>query len=121
MGQVITYSIIYRYVTSTEQKWGEWTSTQYCKDDEFLRSAQFRSEPHQESKFDDTAGNDLNLSCTDGMVLNGHADTWGEWSDFISCPSNTAICGISTLVEPDQGSEDDDTALNAVIFYCCKL
>jgi len=113
------------YITSTEQVWGDWNSFQRCYNNEFLRSAQLKTEAWQGSgwdgEYDDTAGNDLNFECTDGELLYGDGAGWGEWSEMVSCPSNTAICGIKTLVESFQGDEGDDTALNGVIFYCCEL
>jgi len=113
------------YITSTEQIWGGWTSFQRCYHNEFLHSAQLKTEaylgPGWDRGYDDTAGNDLDVECTDGELLNGDGDRWGEWSELVSCPSNTAICGINTLVESDQGNDVDDTALNGVKFYCCEL
>ena len=46
---------------------------------------------------------------------------WGEfgaWSD--ECNFGTAICGIKTRVSELQGMFGDDTALDDVMFYCCK-
>ena len=43
---------------------------------------------------------------------------WGDWSD--SCPSNSAICGISTNIEEYLGYGRDDTALNDAKMYCCS-
>ena len=63
------------------------------------------------------------MVCTNGITLKGNGGEWGTWSTVESCPVNTAICGIRTQIEPYQGSAttDDDTALNGVEFFCCKL
>ena len=48
---------------------------------------------------------------------------WGEWSDAKFCPEGYYVCGMKQSVEPPQGSGsgDDDTAMNAVAFFCCPL
>ncbi|MGA7979700.1 MAG: hypothetical protein WCA32_05670 [Chromatiaceae bacterium] len=45
---------------------------------------------------------------------------WGTWKGAAFCPDNHYVCGIEQKVEPQQGN-GDDTALNAVRFYCCPL
>ena len=80
--------------------------------------AQFRSEEDQ-GVADDTAGaaflptycagNNLNMECSDGQILEGVGDPWGEWwvlplhprSSWVSCPEGSAVCGLKTLVEPE--------------------
>ena len=105
--------------TSTEGQWGAWTGKVSCGDKgAFLKGAQFKSEPDQ-GLSDDTAGNSVNMECTDGTILEPEGGPWGEWSDWVMCPENTAICGVKAKVEPDVPV--DDTALNGVTFYCCEL
>lgn len=49
----------------------------------------------------------------------GHGEPWGKyWFSSDSCPVGTAICGIKTKVQKEQG-RGDDSALNNVKFYCC--
>lgn len=108
--------------TSTEGGWGSWTGKVSCGDaGAFLKGAQFKSETSQGSHDDDTAGNSVNMECTDGSILEPNGGGWGSWSNWVMCPDNTAICGLKTQVEPSQGSHDDDTALNGVTFYCCEF
>lgn len=38
---------------------------------------------------------------------------------FIFRNSDTAICGLQTKIQSDQG-EDDDTTLNDAILFCCQ-
>ena len=100
-----------------------------CGDDgAFLKGAQLLSEPYlgvgKVKGGDDTAGNSVNMECTDGSILEPKGGPWGSWSHWVTCPDNTAICGVKTLVEPNLGvgiSGGDDTALNAVTFYCCEF
>ena len=47
---------------------------------------------------------------------------WGQWSDPQYCPQGHYVCGLKQRVEPPQGGGSaDDTAMNAVAFYCCPL
>ena len=46
--------------------------------------------------------------------------TWGDWSEPMFCPQGYYVCGLKQRVEDPVGSEDD-TAMNAVAFYCCPL
>ena len=48
---------------------------------------------------------------------------WGKWSDEKYCPEGYYVCGMKQNVEPPQGSgsNDDDTAVNAIAFFCCPL
>ena len=48
---------------------------------------------------------------------------WGNWSDPLYCPAGQYVCGLQQSVEPLQGRtvRDDDTAMNAVAFFCCPL
>lgn len=51
------------------------------------------------------------------------AGDWGRWSEIRMCPAKTYVCGMRQKIEPPQGGGygDDDTAMNAVAFYCCPL
>ena len=106
--------------------WGTWQNSLLCGYDgqlpRFLRGVQFRSEKEtkKEKHVDETAGNNLNGACYNGTVLSGAGTHWGTWSNYELCPSDTAVCGLRTQVEGNQGPSDD-TALNQVIFYCCNL
>lgn len=44
---------------------------------------------------------------------------WGDWSEVKMCAAGEYVCGLRQRVElPIDG---DDTAMNAVAFYCCPL
>ena len=61
------------------------------------------------------------MECTDGSSLEPKGGDFGSWSALVTCPDNTVICGVKTLVEPYLGSHEDDTSLNGVTFYCCEF
>merc|ERR1719322_966423 len=93
-------------ITSTVGPFGDWTGKVSCGDKgDFLRGAQFKSEPDQ-GVADDTAGNSVNMECTDGSILEPEGGPWGEWTHWELCPENTAICGVKTRVEPDITYDD---------------
>ena len=49
-----------------------------------------------------------------------NAGGWGDWSDPLYCPAQHYVCGLRQRVEKRQG-KGDDTAMNAVEFYCCAF
>ena len=111
-------------VRSSVGLYGNWQTPLLCHGEEepvaFMRGVQFRSEKETKANgkprhMDETAGNNLNSACYGGTVLSGNGLHWGTWSGYELCPDNTAICGIKTRVEGNQG------ALNKVAFYCCAF
>ncbi len=100
--------------------WGSWTNWIQC-DNGFINRATLRIEPSQGGG-DDTGAVDADFYCSSGTRLwhSGPHFSWGDWKTLQSCPDGTAICGLQTKVERDQGG-GDDTALNDVTFYCCSL
>ncbi|XP_053381801.1 vitelline membrane outer layer protein 1-like [Mercenaria mercenaria] len=118
-------------ITSREGPFGHWHNEVTCPTRNgaptFLTEFVLQVEPDQKSG-DDTAANYVKFHCRDFAALTyqrelaiapGHGlyGRLGSWSG--SCPANSAICGLRTAVEGDQGS-GDDTALNNVMFYCCE-
>merc|ERR1719348_2475007 len=67
------------YVESTSGPFGSWQDPIYCPGGgNFLKGAQFMSEPAQYVRSgDDTAGNDLNMECLGGEILEGGSPT--QW------------------------------------------
>merc|ERR1712168_665963 len=104
-------------ITSTVYKWGDWLGVHNCRST-YLNAFQLRVETPQRTRVinDDTAANDMNMKCIDEELLEGHGGHWGVWSGWQTCPEGRAICGLQTKVE---GEDNDETALNSVIFYCC--
>ena len=107
---------------STVGKLGNWGERLNCsRSGAFLKAARFKSEDKQPGDTDDTAGNSLNMKCTDDEIREGVGGPQGRWSEWVFCPPNTAICGIKTKVEPYKLElSRDNTALNKVTFYCCN-
>ena len=54
-----------------------------------------------------------------GPVTFANGGGWGNWSDPQFCDPGWYICGLEQRVEPRQG-DGDDTAMNAIAFYCCS-
>ena len=53
-----------------------------------------------------------------GKLDSGLWGQFGTWSQ--SCPLNSAVCGIEAKLEPSQG-DGDDTSLNDIRLYCCRV
>ena len=45
----------------------------------------------------------------------------GDWSEAVFCPDGYYVCGMKQRVQSPQGCKEDDTAMNAVAFFCCPL
>merc|ERR1712012_535489 len=96
-----------RTISSSQGDFGEWGHHSYCSDRQVLTGISFRSE-RPETK------------TTDGEHLRSdNGAIWGTWSSKVECPEFMAICGIKTQVQEYQGLWEDDTALNALVLYCC--
>ncbi|XP_031430650.1 vitelline membrane outer layer protein 1 homolog [Clupea harengus] len=103
-------------ISSSEGRWGSWTHYQDCGY-AYLLSFVLRVERPRGGRVDDTAANNIQFKCSDGRVLYGGGQTWGDWGKW-SGLCYKGICGIMTRVEGPVGREDD-TALNDVQFRCC--
>ncbi|XP_051777968.1 vitelline membrane outer layer protein 1 homolog [Erpetoichthys calabaricus] len=101
-------------IESESGLWGTWTSTQWCRNG-FLKAFLLKVQ-HPQGNGDDTAANDIKFICSDGTVLAGHGQVWGEWGDQ-SGTCVKGISGIQTKVQSPQG-DGDETALNDVRFFC---
>lgn len=108
-------------IMSGEGPWGFYRGKKFCSSG-FATGFQLRSEPDLGSG-DDGAASDLMLICsqldgTTSRIVGGGVLTFGEYTPEQICPAETAICGIRTQIERDQG-QGDDSALNNVDFACC--
>ena len=52
---------------------------------------------------DETAASNLRLYC-DRVYHEGDGVSWGSWTGSQKCPEKSAICGLSTQVEPQSGN-----------------
>eukprot|EP00727_Mastigamoeba_balamuthi_P002351 m51a1_g12112 hypothetical protein (144) ;mRNA; f:331-762 len=105
--------------------WGTWDKISACqKMFYYVAAVQVLVEKPCGTGCDDTALNAMRVRCRNkaGQMLpetQYHSKTsWGEWSQWYSCPEGTAVTGIRTRVERRGG---DDTALNAVRLRCSSL
>jgi hypothetical protein len=107
--------------------WGRWTSeVQFCPPWSWARGFSMQVEAKLGSGKDDTALNNVRLSCFDfkGQEV-GDIETfkpfinWGEWGRKTVCPKGEYFISAQLKVEPRQG-KGDDTAANAVRFVCTK-
>lgn len=108
-------------ITSGEGPWGFYRGKKFCESG-FARGFQLRSEPDLKSG-DDAAAIDLMLLCshpdgTTSRIVGGGVLKFGDYTQEQVCPTSSAICGIRTQIEREQGS-GDDSALNNVDFACC--
>ncbi|EMP39550.1 Vitelline membrane outer layer protein 1 [Chelonia mydas] len=97
-------------------RWGFWTPLMKCQSGQRLTQFRLRVEPCQGLK-DDTAADNIEFVCTDGVELKGHGRCWGKWGPQSRSCGQRGICTIATKVEAPQG-KGDDTALNDVYFKC---
>lgn len=114
------------WVSSHNGYWGSWGGVASCPNSSsstptnFMTAARLRVEPSQGGG-DDTGANDATFKCRAGETINpGGGRAIGNWSNYATCPADSAVCGISTRVEGPQGS-GDDTAMNGMRFDCCRL
>lgn len=114
------------WVSSHNGYWGSWggiascSNASYSSPTNFMTAASLRVEPPQGSG-DDTGANDATFRCRAGDTINpGGGRPFGNWSNYATCPADSAICGIGTRVEGQRGS-GDDTAMNGMRLECCRL
>jgi hypothetical protein len=111
------------YAVSSEGPWGSWhPNGVFCSGvTNPIVSGNLLVEDPQGSIADDTSANGLRVKCrstpTTEQTVPSYT-SWGSYRGIKTCPSGTAVCGIRTRLEANQGT-GDDTALNGVHFACC--
>ncbi len=100
--------------------WGTWGEGANCAKGSYAKAFKLKVEP-QQGGGDDTGANSVVFSCSNGAVIEAsNGGQWGNWTNWLTGPPNSAICGVRAKVEPPQGS-GDDTALNDLEFTWCQL
>ena len=101
----------------------DWSSNSFCTNGNYIVAFKMKVEPAQGGLFADNTGsnavkfrcNDLNAGTNLETIvadLDGDWGSWGSWSS--SCPSNTAVCGITTMFD------NTGTTINDVKLSCCN-
>lgn len=111
------------YITSNPGYWGDWLPSAktypYTVSNPIVGGKMKIESPQGDG--DDTAANAVQMKSKNGVWIQPDSNTaWGSWNTETSCPSGTAVCGVNTRVESQQGS-GDDTALNGVALACCSF
>jgi len=103
-------------IRSKEGPQGNWGTVFECDRYHFGHGFELRSEG---PTLDNTAGNNLRLSCTNEYIHQGNGHSWGDWTGHLNCPRGMWVCGIRTQVEDPKPQPADNTGLNNVDFACC--
>ncbi|HEX2733527.1 MAG TPA: hypothetical protein VHM70_18075 [Polyangiaceae bacterium] len=105
-------------ITSHAGWWGTWSNKSKCSSSGFVTGARLKNEVPQ-GNGDDTGGNDTQMSCSaGGNITASNGGTFGSWSQWSTCPTGSAVCGLKIRLEAQQG-DGDDTAMNGLTLYCC--
>jgi len=104
----------------SQQEWGDWQPPVFCPENTKIIGFSQRIECSQGTHQDDTALNGVRMKCNDGTIKLVYAGMWGDWYDWVECPADWYVTGISSKIEKPQGSAkwDDDTAMNQLSLMC---
>jgi len=72
---------------------------------------------------DDTAINNIRITCNDNSVVYGEGLDQGVWSKDAQCPAGpmSRICGVRPKIDMDQAKLlSDATGMNKLQLICCK-
>ena len=115
-------------VSSYDGLWGSWSGGVFCDTpSRFMVSAAFKIEGGSASDF--TGANSFKSQCQDintltnanGYLEDNNGGPWGTWAGEDTCPSGTAICGISSFFYKPSGLFTDDLAMTGAVFVCCRF
>jgi len=110
-------------VTSTVQKWGSWSTDQFCSGSQYRQqyvNAVRLLVQVTGPKIDDGATLGVEVRCQNGQTMKAGIDRTIEnerWTQWMECPAGWAVAGLKTQVEESK-IRNDDTALNRVGIYC---
>lgn len=120
------------------ERWGDWYPAyvngapqfKRCPDGEFAAAVQLRAEDRLGGDTDDTGANAMAIYCEPmgethnqklfdpNLRVLSHGGHFGAWRQPAVCPIRTAVCGLSLNVESAK-SDNDDTAADGALMYCC--
>lgn len=119
--------VLKKQITSSEGTYGVYRGREDCLNG-LGNGFELRSDPNLGVQGDDAGAVDFNLICANAEgkqsshVKGGDLLGFGAWKTINRmCPAETAICGIRTQVERNQGVYKDDTSLNNVDLACCRV
>lgn len=78
-------------VTSTEGKWGEWRGTKSCKVGQFFVAMRGNVVPDQGTFHDDLGLDNMQLQCSDGVILDGLHDVPSEGDQDLNITQEKVI------------------------------
>ena len=113
-------------IVSFDGEKGSWGNNVFCPNNMRFVGFDFRYDTFEGTSMyiDDSAGNSIYFYCEDNTVLRPTLESVdGTWTGRKNCSTNYAICGLIVQYQDYQGtlSNQDDTALNNVIFKCCLV
>lgn len=112
-------------VSSTTERFGDWTAWQECPAGHYVFGFQNRIERRLGDEKDDTGMNGIKLNCRPYRSADSQPSKqlrfdgdFGDWAAESSCPGNQIVAGLASKVEGYGGGGNDDTSLNEVRLYC---
>jgi len=99
--------------------WGAWGVPEFCPFNSYAVGFNLKIEPPQGTGRgeDDTALNGIKLICSDKTLIYSEQAQWGAWGRDMQCTEGNKLSSFTMKSEGPQGG-DDDTAANAIKFYC---
>ena len=58
--------------------------------------------------------------CFSATIESPRITSWGQWTNWMYCPTDWYVIGMQLKVESKQGN-GDDTALNGIKLFCASL
>ena len=98
--------------------WGDWGLPEFCPYNHYAVGYNSKIEHPPTEGNDDTALNSIRLICSDASFISSSNGYWGNWGENVYCENNTKLSGFAMKSQEIQVGEKDDTAANAIKFYC---
>lgn len=98
-------------------KWGNWSEFESCNNS-FATSYRQRVDPFIGRGHDDTALNEIELTCANGQRVRGAEGRWGEWSEVLRCSDGGGFKGFKMKNLAPQTRGVDDLAAISLAMIC---